>query len=436
MAFWFGLMVFGAAQTSSGPLTVDESVKIALSHGFSVLIAQTRVDSSRAQLAEARGMLGPKATLGANYTRFDRQGTSDFNGQQVVTSPIDTKGISATVTLPIDIDGSLRSRANAAKASMKASQQNFVASLNDIKLDARTAFFSVLRSQRLVTVNEQALKDAEAQLKNVQLLEQGGLAAKVDVLRAQTQVQQAKADLTNAHNALALANADFNVVLARPIDASVDLVDVVSLPPEPKNEAALREGAHRTRPEALALLHTRDALANLRHAADAGLKPGLGLSVNYNRNLNTGAFSQPYTLGATLSFSWPIFDSGVTRARVAQARADEAQARIQYDQLLENISKEIRQAMANLENSQERLDLANQQVQYAEENLRLAQLRYQSGEGILLQVTDAETQLTQARSQQVTAKYDYLTAYSQLQRALGTDDLASASNPPDKETDK
>lgn len=433
MPVWIGFALFGISKIQTGPLTVDEAVQIALRNGYSVLIAETRVNRQRAVVSEAQGQLGPRVNLGGTYTRFDREGTANFGGQQVVTSPIDTKSFSIGGSLPIDISGSLHHQLGAARANLRATQFNFAAAGNDIKLNARNAFFQVLRAQRLVAVQEQALKDAQEQLKNTQLLEQGGLAAHVDVLRVQSLVQQAASDLIAARNGLGVAQAAFNAVLARPVDTPVELVDIEALPEQPQGEQALRAQAHAQRPEAKSLQEVARGFGELRKAAEAGLRPSLNLGVNYNRNLDTGAFAQPYTLSGTLTLSWAIFDSGISRARANQSRQDEQQTKIQLAQTLEGISQEVRDALTNLTNARERLDSATKQVEYATENLRLARIRYQAGEGILLQVTDAETLLTQARNQQVSARYDYLSAYAQLQHALGSDNVSPTASQDNKE---
>ncbi len=430
MPVWLPIAIFGMAQTPAGPLTIDQAVQIAVRNGYSVLIAQTRVARQQGVVSENAGRLGPQASVGATYTRFDREGVAHFNNQSIVTSPIQTASGTATASIPIDINGNLHHLLGAAKSNLKATQQNFAAAGNDIKLNARNAFYEVQRAHKNIEVQEQALKDAQDQLKNTQLLEQGGVAAHVDTLRAQSQVQQSQSDLIAAQNSLAIANANFNAALALPIDTPVQLVDVTALPSAPADEAKLREDAHARRPEARSLLHTRDALAEVRRAAETGLLPTLSFGVTYTRGFNTGAFAQPYTLGGTLTFGWPLFDSGITRSRVKEAKQDEEQARIQYEQELEAISQEVRQAMASLVNAKERLDSATKQVEYTTENLRLARLRYQAGEGILLQVTDAETLLTQARNQEVSARYDYLSAFAQLQHALGADDLNAAGTAP------
>jgi len=433
MPLWLGLAFFGAAKMQSGPMTIDEAVQVALQHGFTVLIAETRVERQKGVVSEMVSHLGPQANVSGSYLRYDREGTVTFGGQTIVTSPLETRSMAATASVPIDVNGNLHHLLGAAKSGLKANEENFAAAANDIKLNTRNAFLEVLRAQKLIEVQEQALKDAQDQLKNTQLLEQGGVSAHVDTLRAESQVQQSQSDLITAKNALAIANANFNTILARPVDTQVNLMDLQTLPSAPTDEAKLRDDAHASRPEAKSLLQARQSFAETRRAAETGLLPNLNFSINYTRSFDTGAFALPYTLDGALTLSVPIFDSGLTKARVKEAKQDEEQARIQYEQELEAISQEVRQAMANLTDASQRLDSATKQVQYSDENLRLARLRYQAGEGILLQVTDAETQLTQARNQEVGARYDYLSSYSQLQHALGSDNLSVAQTgaPPD-----
>jgi outer membrane protein TolC len=128
------------------------------------------------------------------------------------------------------------------------------------------------------------------------------------------------------------------------------------------------------------------------------------------------------------AITWPIFDSGITRARVKEARQDEAQNQIGIDQLSLGISLQVRSAVKNLQNAADRLKLAQEQVGVAEEAFRLSNVRHDAGEGILLEVIDAQTDLTQARVGEVSARYDYLSAFADLQQAIGVDQVQQ-SNP-------
>jgi outer membrane protein TolC len=94
------------------------------------------------------------------------------------------------------------------------------------------------------------------------------------------------------------------------------------------------------------------------------------------------------------------------------------------------ISQDVRNAVQNLSSALARLRSAEAQRRLAEEVFRLARVRQEAAEGTYVEVIDAETSLTQARNAEVSARYDYLVAYSQLQRAVGTDTLAPAPTTP------
>jgi outer membrane protein len=420
-----------AAQAQTQPLTLDEAVNIALRNAFSIQTAASRVEQARQRVNENRGQLGPRVNLGATYTRFEqetRQQSGPPPAPSIVVQPIDTTVATAGVTVPIDISGQIRNIVRASQASLRASQETLEATRNDVRLAVKADYFNVLRADAQVKVQEQALADAQERLRSEQLQFEEGAKARIDVIRLQTQVAQAQSDLIGARTNLALTKEQLNNTLARPIDTPVELVDVTALPAAPPDPDRLDAAAQASRPEVRALQQTRESLANVRRSQEAGNRPSLSVGVNYQANIgNKGATSRDHSTVGTVALNWPVFDSGVTRARVAQARQDEEQARIQLEQVRLGVSLEVRQALTNLINSAARLDVATKQVELAQENYRLAKVRDEAGAGTILEIVDAQTALTQARTQLVAARYDYLTAYSALQRAVGTDDVASAA---------
>jgi outer membrane protein TolC len=127
----------------------------------------------------------------------------------------------------------------------------------------------------------------------------------------------------------------------------------------------------------------------------------------------------------TFTLNVPLFDSGATRARVKEARQDEEAAKIQLKQTQLNISQQVRDAFADLSSAQARLANAQRQVSLAEEVFRLAKVRQDAGEGTYVEVIDAETSLATSRNSLVSAKYDYFLAFSQLQHAMGNDNVGA-----------
>jgi outer membrane protein len=245
------------------------------------------------------------------------------------------------------------------------------------------------------------------------------------VIRIEAQLAQAQSDLITATNAQTLAKQSLNNLMGRPIESEFQTAKVANLPATPAADIAeIDKAAQGGRPEAKALEKTREALALITRATERGMNPSLNLGVNYQRNIDAQGFTaRDQSTTGTLTLNVPVFDSGITRSQVKQARQDEEQAKIQLEQVRLGISLEVRQAITNMVNAAARLTVAERQLAAAQENYRISRVRLAAGEGITLEITDALTQLTQARTAVVSARYDYWTAYSELQRAVGTDDL-------------
>jgi outer membrane protein len=118
--------------------------------------------------------------------------------------------------------------------------------------------------------------------------------------------------------------------------------------------------------------------------------------------------------------SFPLFDGGITRARVAQAQEDLQIAELNLQQVKESIALEVRTAYLNLQDAAKRLEVARKGLGQATEALRLARVRYEAGVSLQLEISDAELAYTQAQTNLVNAQYDYLDAYAALQKAVGT----------------
>ena len=417
-----------AVHAGADTLTLDGALQLADQNAFAILIQQAAVEKQRQAVAQVSGQLGPTVSVGGVYTRNDSQATAKFNNQSIVVSPLQTAVANASLQLPIDISGTTHRLIRASKANLLAQRETLEASRNDTRRAVKTAYLSVLRAESQEKVAEEAIANETERVRTTQAQFEHGTAAKLDVLTAQTQLSQSKSDLITAQNAIAVSKAALNNALARPIKTPLEVVDP-ALPDAPaRDEDALDTIAQKQRPEALALLKTREALEQIRRATQQGLLPTLSLGLQFLWNVDAQSLGARATTGAgTLTLNWPLYDSGQTHARVKEARQDEETARLQYEQILNNISLDVRQSYANLMNSKAKLDVATDQVATGREALRLAKLKLDQGEGIYLEVLNAQTSLTQAEQGQVSARYDYLQAVADLQHAVGSDTFGGGS---------
>lgn len=421
-----GAAVWAAMTPAQGKLTLDEAIRIAESNSFALKIAQSNVTKTRERINEVRAGAGPKLNAGATYVRFDRASTANFGGDTVTVSPIDQKQATLTFNMPLDLFGIIARGIKAARAAEQAQVENYETARNDLKLNVRNAYYAVLQADAFVEVQREALARAEDQLRKTRIEFEKGAKAKVEVLRFEALVAQAKSDLISAENSTQLARSAFNNALGRAIETPVELEANVDLPNPDLTIEGLVASSLAQRPEIKSLGFQVKALGEVKRATEGGLKPSLGLSATHTRNIDVqGLGARDSSTTGTLALNLPLFDSGLTRAKVAQAREDETQAKIQLEQVKLGITLEVRQAVTNLVNARARLNVATKQVEFAQQTYDIAVLRNQVGEGISLEVVDAQTELTRAKTGVVSARYDYLKAYAALQRATGADNLNS-----------
>lgn len=402
-------------------LTLDEAIQIALRNNRAVQISARTLDKSRSAVREATGAALPQIQGTATYVRFDRVATARFGLQPIRLGNIENRTARITLTQVIDINGLIQIAIRAASTALTISELDYERTRNDTILQVTQAYQGVARADEFVRVAEEALKNAQERLRLIRAQVDAGVAAQFDLLRAETAVAQAEQALLNTRNQRELAVAALNNLLGRDLNTPVQVVKPTALPP--LQEAALdtlTQQAYANRPEILAAERgVQLAQLNIRNAQRGNL-PSLILTGQADFNLNTSPFNprrESYT--GTVVLSVPIWDSGITRARVTQARDDVEIAQLRLQQAKEGVALEVRQAYLNLQDAQKRLAVAQKGLEQATEALRLARVRFEAGVSPQLEISDAELAFTQAQTNFVNAQFDYLDAYAALQRAIG-----------------
>jgi outer membrane protein TolC len=158
--------------------------------------------------------------------------------------------------------------------------------------------------------------------------------------------------------------------------------------------------------------------------AKSGYKPTVAAFAGYSW-LNNG-FSQDlsdnlngWSVGGQLT--WSIFDGALTVGKVSQAKALFQKSKTELEDRSRQIELDVRTAYSDFIEAREVLDSQTKVQEQAEESLREANARFDAGTGTQLDVLDAETSLTQARTTQVTAQHDYASARARLERAIGAE---------------
>jgi outer membrane protein len=415
------LTVTHSVWAQGNPLTLDEAIQLALRNNRAVQISERSIEKSRNAVREARGNALPQIQGNATYTRFDRVATARFGPQPIRLGNIENRTARITLTQVIDISGIVRTAVRAASVFVSISELEYERTRNDTILQVIQAYQGVARADEFVRVAEEALKNAQERRRIIRAQVDAGVAAQFDLLRAETAVAQAEQAVLNARNQRELAAAALNNLLGRDLNTPVQVVKPAELPPLQEAELdALTQQAYQNRPEILAAERGVElSRVNIQNAR-RGILPSIVLTGQADFNLNTSTFNprrESYTGIVVLSV--PIWDSGITRAREAQARDDLEIAQLRLQQAKEGVALEVRQAYLNLQDAQKRLTVAQKGLEQAAEALRLARVRFEAGVSPQLEISDAELAFTQAQTNLVNAQFDYLDAYAALQRAIG-----------------
>jgi len=292
----------------------------------------------------------------------------------------------------------------------------------DIVLGVKSAFYEVLKKRDLLDVSEAALKTAEKHLEQSKALYKEGMAPRSDVIKSEVQVSNARLDVVKADNALLSAKANLATVMGQPVTTAFDVAaqDEGLLPILPSFKDTLLL-AYDQRPE---LKGSRARIQSAKASIDqakSGLYPNLSLDASYGwQNYEFFPNEKKWSVGLTVGI--PIFEQLTAKSKINQAAANLAGLKATELQTMRNIELDVQQAWLSLKEAMERFDVTKKAVEQAEEDMRVSEGRYKEGLGNILEVIDAQTALTQARTNNVVALYDISNAGAKLDRAIGKED--------------
>jgi outer membrane protein len=289
----------------------------------------------------------------------------------------------------------------------------------DIVLSVKNTFYDVLKKRDLLEVSRNALRTAEKHLEQSKELYKEGLAPRSDVIKSDVQVSSARLDVVKAENALLSGKASLATAMGQPVTTNFDVADedagLIPFLPSFKDVLML---AYDQRPEIKgSRARIESAKANIDQAK-SGLYPNLSLDASYG--WQQGEFSpsdKKWSVGLTVGI--PIFEQLTAKSKVNQAAANLAGLKATETQTIRNIELDVQQSWLSLKEAMERLDVTKKTLEQAEEDMRVSEGRYKEGLGNILEVIDAQTALTQAKTNSVVALYDIASAGAKLDRAVG-----------------
>ena len=413
-----------AASAPSAPriLSLDEALQIGLSRQPQLRQAQASTEASRARVDQALAPLLPQVSGTASWQRSTSEERASLAGIGVGSSSgsRDLYSVGATGKLLVWDFGQTSGRWRAAQALAAGQSQSERATRAGVALGIRTTYFDAVAAKALAAVARDTLDNTQRHLEQVRAFVEVGTRPPVDLAQERTNVANARVRLIQAENTYATARVQVEQAIGASDLGPWEIADE-SLPPVPGEEAApepLLAEALAARPELAALSEQLRGQELTVRALQGGYGPSVGVSAG-----PTWAGDAPsdlsYGWNTAVTLTWPLFQGGATRAQVREARANATAIDAQVEQLRQSVRLELEQARLGVRAAQATLGAAQEAAQAAGERLTLAEGRYQTGVGSLLELADAQLALTTALGQRVQSEFQLATARSQLLKALG-----------------
>lgn len=413
-----------AEPSVSGQLGLDDAVKLALLYSKDLLVAEEETALAHGRTLEAQAKALPSVTARGGYMRLDEAPTIAFGDQSFEMAVVDNYAASLEVRQPLYAGGAIDAALKAARLNRVLSDEKIREQVEKVVFATVSAFYDALLAQRLFDVNRDAVTTAEAHLDDVNKRHKQGTASDYDVLRAEVDVSNFKAEMIRQRNRITRAQTVLlkNMGVSQEPGKGLTLADALQYQTMAITWDAAVQAALGNRPE----LHEAELAVRIQketvRTAQSAYRPSIN-AVATGTEANPAPHTPIETVWgagwtAGVEVSLPIFDMG-REGKVATAEAQLRQREKQLAEVRERILMEVRQALLSIQDADEFVDSQKLNLNRAAESLRLVEVGYREGVQSQVDVTDAQTAVTQTRGFYYQAIYDHCMARLALQRAIG-----------------
>ena len=406
----------------AGRLSLQDAIKVALAYNKPLLAVLQDKEVARGRVIESYSEALPKVSGVVNYTRRDELGGFNVGGQSITIGELDNYSVDLQVRQPIFRGGAISAAIRAARLFSYLTDETVRNQVQATIFDVASNYYATLLAQQLYEVNRDAVVSAEAHLKDVQTKLSQGVASRFDVLRAEVDVSNFKAEMIQQQNRLHLAKTRLLKAMGVSQETNVLLSDELTYEPmRSVLEEAVRI-AHLNRPD----LYQAELGVRLQEEAvriaksqywpkiDAVFTEGWARP---DPHTSTDDWGDRWTAGVQVEI--PIFDGLRREGRLIQEKATLERRKLERMDAEERTLLEIQQALLSLRDAEEFAESQRLNLQRAQEGLRLAEVGYREGVNTEVEVVDARAALTRARGLYYQAIYDHTVARLALQRAMG-----------------
>lgn len=427
----------------SHPLSLKQSIQIALSHNKQYLNIQDQISVSKLDMDTARSEFRMKFTpsvstdarlgtdIGQRYNfnvqrKFQTGSRLDINAGSTTFSGETLSEVNVQITQPLLKGmGKLVNTTRLAQAERTGEKRVSLKEIakEELIFNIITAYYQIVKQGKLIEVHEKSLERAKKLLEAARAKLKVGMVSKMDVFRADIQVSQAEDSLEDAKSAYERAKDNFKILLGAPPALTLDIIPEIDYKEITFDFDESKKTALGNRLELKELKKDIDFAWRNVEVARKSLLPPLNITLKYSQLGRGSSFNESIDLNET---RFGVGLSATTDFTLTQERANHQKALIvvknkqrDYEQAKDKIINEVKESVRFIKRGLKKIELRNKRIEDAENQLKFAMIRYKKGLIDNLTVIDAEKELVLTRTSQISAVVDYIVAVNRLYRATG-----------------
>jgi len=409
-----------AARGSALPLTLAQGHAIALQNHPDIAAANYRAQAEHQLFIQARSGLLPQLNAYGTAVHADSENTRLMAGALNNPSVFSRTAVGASLSQLITDFGHTTNLAASSKLQASAAEHTALATREQVLLEVDHSYFGALQAQAIEAVARQTLDTRQLLLERVSVLAENKLKSDLDVSFARVGLEDARLLVQKAQNDVASAMAVLSTALGYREQQTFNLAEEKSVAaPAAADAAPLIEQALQQRPELASLRDERDAALHLARALrDARLPTVSAVIAAGDAFSHDVRLPDRYSAGGIL-VSVPLFAGGLYQARQREAELRAKAAAESLRTVEDAVSRDVRVAWLNLNNARERLRTTEQLSRYAATAYQLADARYRVGSSSIVELSQAQLELTAAQIEETNARYAVLIRESELNYQIG-----------------
>jgi outer membrane protein len=418
---FLGSSLSHAVEEPAETFTLKHAVETALKANISLKISKEEANAALAVEKKQKTKFLPTFNATYQYEYIDEEATLGT----IVAGSQEEYTLISKVTQPIFTGFSLLNQYKIAKLGLDAAKINEKLKRLEIIFEAKKMFFSLLKAQKFLKISQDTVTQITAQKEVAKNFYEVGMTPLNDLLQAKVELANARQELISAQNNLEIAKSNFNVLLRRPINESVELEDVLSYTTFGHDIDYCFKTAKKNRLELkIAGLEIEIAEKEIK-LAQKDYYPSINLEGSYFKrgtewDVDGGDYIyDPEGWSITAVASWDFWEWGRSIYEVKEKQSRLSQAQYQKTEILDNIRIEVKQAYLNTLESEKNITTVKKAIEHAKENFRINKERYKEQIATSTDVIDAQTLLSRTMTNYYKALYDFKIAKASIYKAIG-----------------